>query len=123
MNTEPHANRPDGDRPGADAASGQPPRDAVELDVSSASTPLEVPVFNCLVYVAPRATGGVRARVANLAGLDCEAASEREALAKIVPAFKQRVAELTASGTDIPWIEPPLPVGADEQTRFIPVHL
>ena len=93
------------------------------LQVSSTSTPLEVPVFNCLVYVASRQQGGVRARVANLPDLQCEAASEREALAKLVPAFKKRVGDLTSSGTDIPWIDPPMPVVDGEQTRFIPVHL
>ncbi len=96
---------------------------AAKLDVSAASTPLEVPVFNCLVYVSRKVEGGVRARVANLAGLRCEAGSEREALATIVPAFKQRVAELTAGGIPIPWIDPPEAADPDEQTRFIPVHL
>ena len=81
-----------------------------------------IPVFNCVVYVSPVA-GGVRARVANLPGLECTAASEREALAKIVPAFKQRVAELMQSDTPIPWIEPPAPAEPGEQKRLIPVHL
>ena len=93
------------------------------LDVSAASTPLEVPVFNCLVYVGRQPEGGVRARVANLDGLNCEAANERAALAIIVPAFKQRVAELTEAGTSIPWIDPPAAIEPDEQARYIPVHL
>ena len=85
--------------------------------------PLEVPVFSCIVYVSKNASGGVHARVANLAGFESDAASEREVLRKLVPAFKQRVAELTASKTPIPWIVPPSPKADDEQVRLIPVHL
>lgn len=81
-----------------------------------------VPVFNCIVYIKP-GPGGVRARVANLPGLECIAANERAALSKIIPAFKQRVSELLRNGLAIPWIEPPSPVEPDEQARFIPVHL
>lgn len=81
-----------------------------------------VPVFNCIVYVAADG-GGVRLRVANLDGLEATAATEREALAKIVPAFKQKIADLTQSGDDIPWIDPPAPLEDGEQQRFIPVHL
>ncbi|MEO8494071.1 MAG: hypothetical protein ABI614_03305 [Planctomycetota bacterium] len=85
--------------------------------------PVEVPVFSCVVYVAKNASGGVHARVANLAGLECDAGSEREALSKLVPAFKQRMTELAASNTPIPWIEPPSPKRVDEQVRLVPVHL
>ena len=83
----------------------------------------DVPVFSCIVYVSPAAGGGVRARVANLAGLESSAASEREALAKIVRAFKERVGELLRGNSPIPWIEPPSPASPGEQQRFIPVHL
>ena len=82
-----------------------------------------VPVFNCVVYVASTDDGGVRARVANLAGLESTAGSEREALAKIVAAFKARVGELTAAGATIPWIDPPVEPASNEQTRYVPVHL
>lgn len=85
--------------------------------------PVDVPVFSCVVYVSKNAAGGVHARVANLAGFESDAASEREALSKLVPAFKQRVAELTASKSDIPWIEPPSTKADNEQVRLIPVHL
>ena len=85
--------------------------------------PIEIPVFSCVVYVSKNAAGDVHARVANLAGLECDAASEREALSKLVPAFKQFVSELTASKSPIPWIEPPSPRADDEQVRLIPVHL
>lgn len=85
--------------------------------------PVEVPVFSCIVYVSKAESGRTHARVANLDGLECDGGSEREALSKLVPAFKQRVAELTASETPIPWIEPPSPKATDEQERLIPVHL
>lgn len=83
----------------------------------------QIPVFNCLVYVSKDGDAGVRARVGNLADLEATAPSEREALAKIVTAFKQRVAQLTQDETPIPWIDPPLPVQPNEQQRFVPVHL
>jgi hypothetical protein len=99
-----------------------PPTD-LDLNVSGRSQPVQIPVFNCLVYISANAGGGVRARVANLPGLECTAGSERAALGKIVPAFKQRIAELMSTGTPIPWIAPPTHAEAGEQTRFIPVHL
>jgi hypothetical protein len=112
------------DMPGKQRVSGKiRQNEAVELNSSDHSKPAEIPVFNCIVYVSSDAGGGVRARVANLPGLECTAASEREALGKIVPAFKQRVGELMHSETPIPWIEPPTPAEPGEQKRFIPVHL
>lgn len=102
---------------GVDPPQGAGPHDGGRLK------PADVPVFSCLVYVSPAAGGGVRARVANLAGFECTAASERAALSKLVPAFKQRVGELMQNKTPIPWIDPPSPAEAGEQTRFIPVHL
>lgn len=85
--------------------------------------PFEVPVFSCTAYLSKTPDGGVHARVANLAGIEYDAASEREALSKLVLAFKQRVAELTASQVPIPWLEPPSPQLDNEQVRLIPVHL
>lgn len=87
------------------------------------ATSADVPVFNCIVYVASDSDRAIRARVANLSGLECTAVSERAALAKIVPTFKQRIIELMQSGVPIPWIEPPSPPEPGEQQRFIPVHL
>lgn len=98
-------------------------RQGLDLNVSDRSKPAEVPVFNCIVYVSRDAGGGVRARVANLPGLDCTAASEREALGKIVAAFKRNIGEQMRNKAQIPWIDPPTPAEAGEQTRFIPVHL
>jgi len=84
--------------------------------------PASIPVFDCIVYVSSD-PGGIRARVANLPGLTATAATERQALAKIVPAFKQQIAELMQNQTPIPWIDPPSPPEAGEQKRLIPVHL
>jgi hypothetical protein len=95
----------------------------VDLSTGVHAKAADIPVFNCIVYVSSHASGGVRARVANLPGLEFTAGSEREALAKIVPAFKQSVAELMQSQTPIPWIEPIAAAEPGEQKRFIPVHL
>jgi hypothetical protein len=98
-------------------------QEGVELHTGDRRKPADIPVFNCIVYVSPEAGGGVRARVANLPELECTAATEREALGKIVPAFKERVGELMHRETPIPWIEPPSLPEPGEQKRFIPVHL
>ena len=97
-------------------------QDAMELPVTE-HQPSEVPVFGCLVYVSPNTAGGVRARVANLPGLECSASNERAALMAIVAAFKKCVAEHMQSDTPIPWIEPPSTMEPSEQQRSIPVHL
>lgn len=97
--------------------------DSVKPLDKGASKLKDVPVFNCIVYVSDEPGGGLKARVATLSGVACSARIEREALGKIVSAFKQRVAELTQSGTLIPWIEPPSPIEAHERKRLIAVHL
>lgn len=99
------------------------PKHNAGLNLSKQSQPASVPVFNCIVYVSRAAEAGVRARVANLAGLESTAATERAALAKIVPAFKQCVTDLLQSGAQIPWIEPVAAPEPGEQTRRIAVHL
>jgi hypothetical protein len=81
-----------------------------------------VPAFTCLVYIRTE-DGRVSARVANLAGLQASGASERDVLAKIIPAFKQRVAEVFSVGEEIPWVDPPEPLDEGEQKRIVPVHL
>lgn len=111
------------DASGKDNLPGIAQRQDVDPNSGAHSKRAEVPVFNCIVYVSPHAGGGVRARVANLPGLVCTAASEREALGKIVPAFKRWIGEQMQSETPIPWIDPPTPAEAGEQVRFIPVHL
>lgn len=83
----------------------------------------EVPSFGCIVYVRSMPGGGVKARVANLKGIEIEAASERDALTKIVPQFKKTIQDHLQSQTAIPWIEPPSPITDGEQKRFLPTHL
>ena len=93
------------------------------MNAASHAGSADVPVFSCIVYVSQQDGGTVRARVANLAGLACTAASERAAFMKLVPAFKDRIRELMQSETEIPWIEPPLAKEPGEQERAVPVHL
>ena len=93
------------------------------LSISNDSPPASVPTFPCIAYVVKCSEGGVRARVANLAGIEVVAESERVALSKIVPEFKRRVGELVSSGEPIPWIDPPSEPEPNEQKRFVPVHL
>ena len=81
-----------------------------------------VPTFACIVYVT-KTDEGTRARVANLPDLQCIATTERDALGKIVPEFKQRISQWLAAGQQIPWIDPPSAQEPDEQKRFVPVHL
>ena len=85
-------------------------------------TSRDVPTFNCLVHVCSTEQG-VRARVANLAGIKITASDERAALSKLVPAFKAKVQQILDANESIPWIEPPLEANNDEQTRYIPIHL
>ena len=83
----------------------------------------QVPVFSCIIYVSSGDDGKVRARVANLPGLQCVAASEHQALATLVPAFKKRLVELMQTDNPIPWTDPPVARGPEEQQRYVPVHL
>jgi len=83
-----------------------------------------VPVFNCVVNVAPSdADGGVVATVANLHGLVGRGRSEREALAQVVPQFKAAVGRYHQAGEAIPWIDPPAECPAGHAQRLIAVHL
>lgn len=91
------------------------------LPVSESAAP--TPVFNCIVLVSRQSDGRVRARVANLADLELIASSEREALSRIIPEFKQRLAGWVQAGAAIPWIDPPLEPTETEQQRLIAVHL
>lgn len=85
--------------------------------------PKDVPVFNCVVHVAPADPDGVVvARVANLAGIEGRGRSEREALAQVVATFKATVASKLAAGETIPFVEPGQP-GPSEIQRLIAVHL
>lgn len=82
----------------------------------------DVPVFACIVYVS-KVEGGVRARVANLAGIEVTAANERMAIGHVVTVFKQRVADMHRQNETIPWISPPAPIESGEQQRYVPAHL
>lgn len=98
--------------------------DSTQPRVRKVGQPIEVPVYNCRVYVAPAdADGVVTARAANLDGIAGRGRSEREALQQVVAAFKQRIVELRQAETPIPWIEPPSPPNEGEQQRWIAVHL
>jgi hypothetical protein len=83
-----------------------------------------VPVFNCIVILTRDAESGrLRARVANLPGINAEGNAERELLMLLTKRFKAFVQECLQQNRRIPWIDPPdLPL-AGEQQRFIPVHL
>ena len=90
-------------------------------EVKIVKPPESVPVFNCRVFV--RNDGGCRARVANLAGIEVTAASEREAIQGIVRQFKQLMAKYAAEKQSPPWLDPELTIEDGEQERLIPVHL
>ena len=106
----------------SEVASGRGVQESAALHTLADGRATDVPVFNCIVYVT-HDEHGVLARVANLPGIEFRAGGEREALSKVIPRFKQRVAELHASDTEIPWIEPLPPMRPGEQKRFVPVHL
>lgn len=83
-----------------------------------------VPVFNCVVILRrEKATGQISARVANLAGLSAEGATERDVLLSITRQFKSVILERTAEAKPIPWLDPPEQPAEGECQRFIPVHL
>ena len=86
--------------------------------------PQSVPVFNCRVIVAQRdAAGKVVARAAELADLSAVGDSDREALQRLIAAFKAKMAAHVAAGEEIPWLKPgdaPLP---GERELFVAVHL
>lgn len=96
--------------------------DPTKLDVSSTSAPVNVPVFNCVVYLSHQ-DGQVHARVANLHGLELVGSDERDALTRTVTAFKEQVRSAMESKTEIDWIDPIPEPTEGEQRRFIPVHL
>ena len=93
------------------------------LNINPGSQPVNVPSFTCVVYVSKTDDGQVRARVANLAGIEFFAATERDALSKIVPAFKQQVSQTLENNESIAWLDPPTPMDPNESERLLPVHL
>lgn len=87
------------------------------------TSPSDQPAFGCVVYVRRTEAGRVVGRVANLSGLELEAASERDVLAGLVQAAKRVLAKHVELGEDIPWVDPPAEKQAGEQKRFLPLHL
>ncbi len=87
------------------------------------AAPADVPTFGCVVYVSTLPDGRKKGRVANIAGIEHTAGTEREVLQRIVPDFKKRVSDCLAAGDSIPWIDPILAIDPNEQKRFLPVHL
>jgi hypothetical protein len=83
-----------------------------------------VPVFNCVVHVAPPAADGtIVARVANLAGIEGRGRSEREALAQAVATFKATVSKYHTAGEPIPFLANVVAPAPGEVQRFVAVHL
>jgi hypothetical protein len=86
--------------------------------------PQSVPVFNCRVIIAPRdAAGKIIARAAELADLSAGGESDREALQKLVAAFKAKMAAHVAADEEIPWIKPGAKPQPGERELFVAVHL
>lgn len=98
------------------------PQQSKSLEITGGQRPV-VPTFACLIYVSKSDDGKTNARVANLAGFELTAATERDALLRISKQFKSHVIEKTAAGETIPWIDPPPPPSENENVRSIPVHL
>jgi len=93
-------------------------------DVRLIGKPQSVPVFNCRVIVAPRdAAGKIVARAAELVDLSASGDSDREALQKLVAAFKAKMAAHVAAGEEIPWIKPGAKPQPGERELFVAVHL
>ena len=87
-------------------------------------TPQSVPVFNCRTIVSARDSAGkITARCAELADLAATGDTEREALQKLVAAFKAKMATHTAAGEEIPWIKPGDQAASGEKELHIAVHL
>ena len=92
--------------------------------VQAIGPPVEVPVYNCHVYLSPRGGDGkVAARCATLPEVQVRGDNERDALQKIVAAFKETVAGYREQNQAIPWSDPPQAAEPDEQQRLIAVHL
>lgn len=93
-----------------------------KLNVRAASAPIQVPVFNVVIYVS-QVEGQVRAEVVNLPDLSFTASSEPQALKQAITKVKSLLAGWHASSEAIPWIDPVRPPTKDEQQRLVPVHL
>ena len=86
------------------------------------SAPMDVPVFNVVIYVSQR-DGKVQARVANLPDIEFSEIREPVAFNQTITHVKKQLAEWHGAGTTIPWIDPVPAATDDEQERLVPVHL
>ncbi|MCS7470633.1 hypothetical protein NZK35_28615 [Stieleria sp. ICT_E10.1] len=102
-----------------DRPSTKPPP---ETGLPVESTAPTAPAFGCIVYFACD-DGVFRGRVANLAGIEVSASSQREMLGQIVARFKSSVAGSLAEGETPAWIVPPSEKRPGETKLFLPVHL
>ena len=98
------------------------PQPSANLEITGDQRPT-VPTFACLIYLSKNDDGKVNARVANLAGFELTAGTERDALLRISKQFKAEVIQKTEAGETIAWIDPPPPPAENEKVRSIPVHL
>ncbi|WP_286178065.1 hypothetical protein [Stieleria mannarensis] len=106
------------DAPRSSAQPDPPARPGLPIGTDPAS----VPAFGCIVYFA-REGDVFRGRVANLAGIEVTAASQRELLGQIVAQFKSAVSDCLGRGETPAWIDPPAEKQAGESKLFLPVHL
>jgi hypothetical protein len=90
--------------------------------INAVSDPISVPVFNCIVYIS-KEDQRVFGRIANLPDITFQGESEPDVLRQLVKEFKQRISTWLEAKDQIPWIEPPAAILANEQQRLIPVHL
>ena len=91
-------------------------------EVRPISAPMDVPVFNVVIYVSETA-GKVTAKVANLPDIAFTASSEPHALKQAITTVKQQLSTWHASGEAIPWVDPLPNLESNEQQRLVPVHL
>jgi hypothetical protein len=83
-----------------------------------------VPVFDCHVIVSlADERGGVTARMTRLPTIIGSGPTEREALQKLVAAFKAAAQGYLSRGEEIPWTDEALVPDEGESERWIPVHL
>ena len=81
-----------------------------------------MPVYNCRVWLCG-AEGTFVARAAELADIEAEGRSQREALQKIVALFKETIARHRAADEPIPWLVVPHSGEEGEREFWVAVHL
>lgn len=105
-----------------DANAQDKPEQSTELPVVGERA--SVPVFDCHVIVSlADERGVVTARMTRLPTVTGCGPTEREALQKLVAAFKAAAQSYLSRGEEIPWADEALVSGEGESERWIPVHL